>query len=91
LFTVARQGWLWLVNPANSRTDLLAADGLIGCSGEFADTYRARRSIASVSNFNPLPSNKGRLLRCRFSIKHVKVGEQTLGPEKKVGRHDQVS
>jgi hypothetical protein len=45
LLVIRYRGWLWLLDRAQNRQDILPADGVIGCdqSDNSVETYRARR------------------------------------------------
>ena len=56
LVAVQTQGWLWLIDPAHQRRDLLPASGVIACGDDYVDTFRTRRIDRQAIHYSPGPS-----------------------------------
>jgi hypothetical protein len=56
LVAVQTQGWLWLIDQAHQRRDLLPASGVIACGDEYVDTFRTRRIDRQAIHYSSGPS-----------------------------------
>jgi hypothetical protein len=59
--TVTRRGWVWVLEPARNRQDVLVADGLVRCGEDEYVTYRARRVDYLRRVAMPVDSSSGKI------------------------------